>query len=113
MLAGGFEHLHHAGEGCEGHELGGSLLHRHPRPAERERVGEVEHVGVGVGGVFLHAVSWYEANTMPYIIRAMIGKRMNRQGIIRPSTRVGHTARLPMMMAAVLRKDLSLFFMAF
>lgn len=49
---------------------------------------------------------------MPYIIRAMIGRRMNKQGIIRPSTRVGHTARLPMMMAVVLRKVLSLFFMA-
>ncbi len=113
MLAGGFKHLHHARKCGEGHELGGALLHRHPGMAEWERVGEVEHVGVGVGGVFLHAVSWYEANIMPYIIRAMIGRRMNKQGIIRPSTRVGHTARLPMMMAVVLRKVLSLFFMAF
>ena len=57
MLAGGFEHLHHAGEGGEGHELGGPLLHRHTRPAERERVGDVEHVGVGVGGVFFHGAN--------------------------------------------------------
>ena len=60
----------------------------------------------------IYPASWYDATTIPYTIRAIMGKITSSQGSSRPNTRVGQMARIPMMVAALLRKVFSLLSMA-